>query len=1477
MEDDINSDANISAFEKALQKQGRDRGTSSTSFVNTGDPKTQKRNEPQGVTLQEKPKGDYNSAVGSFAAETGRAVAGGVKKFAAGVGDILDNFSLVGQAMDKDSFLNRKVLPDGGIPWIKTEHTISERIEESLDFTDDPHSTGGKIGQDLIQFGLGWASGSRILRSFAGVNKALKPVKGFKAKTGKDLLEVTKRAGKIAGFEMGASGLGTFIASDPHAERMSDFLQTYPSLSNPVTDFVFDTLESDKNDSVLEGKFKAGLEDVLTAGAVEVVFKGTKLFKEGLRTWLNKGDKGYAKFLDAHTKTMEEATMLVDGTRVPKQTPWDDIHKVDVDPMPNPPNPNNDLRGNIKQSLSEEDEVLKRGSSDTAITRTSDSTLVKTLKSMISKADDPVADSVADVGDDITKSANEIKLGDVLHLGAGREKNFDRQSLDELSGNRTSHYDPGVNPEDAERLLMKQNYDTVLSPFVMNTLPPKVRKQAYIEMSHSMKADGMGLVTVRGKGDVKGKPGWEAHEDGFIVPTKGKNADRRFQKGYTPDELKKELEVHFNDVEIIKTKGNASVTAKVGKPKRTEQTTGKSFQIDLDSIQMTADDIASYTAKIMDIQSVHTFDGEMERISELNKVFNWENMGGASAVKTLKALADTLRDSPEYTVHSIETNAEIVAKASGMKKGRHLIDKMVSLNMQTKEMSTMLHASKDMLLSLSREIYQTAIRAEKGSEKDKVDLLRLIQDQGELFEAVKGVQRSSARTTQSGRIKVYDNMNPKEVAELLDGSGGDAAIKKFAARIAATEGDLMAVNAVTRKSSIEKMIDVHNEFWIAGILGGFKTHMVNITAGSINTFWLPAQKAVGALLRGDKESAREAGMQVVYLRTAFRDALEMARKAFAIEDAILDSTSRTLDAQALKAISAKNFGMDNTVTKEEDIIDWFGVKAVNFLGHLVRLPNRFLMAEDEFFKQINYRATMKSKLWGDAHKLGKSTKKMVRVTERGKEKYISEVDEYVNLELDKSIDEAGRGTVGTEAMDMARGSTFTNSVQDMEGRFGNWGGGLQSFVNRNPFFRGWLLPFVRVPTNLLRTAVDNSPLGGLTQRYQNIMSAGTEAEKALMTGKLATGSLMWGYAIHLATEDRITGGSPKDRELRAAGKATGWQPYSFVTGDFTLDKDGKLVEDNRKYYSFQRLDPFGIPFGIAADIKRIFNKVDQGTYDNFIAVATLAMANNLGSKSYLKGLLDAFKILEDEDGSVTQRYFRTRAGSYVPNAFGMFDFINEDDGMKDVRTVLDGILAKIPGVSDMVESKRDIFGSKVLPPDGQPMHSLNPFTVSTAKNDPVRFEMNRLAEGAGQGQFVQMPKKISNNVDLTQFRNSNGQTAYDRASELMGIVKNKRGETLHDRLKRVIKSDSYNRGDIAALDGDAMNKRGKRIDQIGTQVTKYKQRALKQLLREFDSEFADGKIQGKMSLKDLVDQDKKNQRLVRRGKQAMNLEDDLFN
>ena len=130
---------------------------------------------------------------------------------------------------------------------------------------DDPESTTGQLVQGVSQFLTGF----------------LPAMKGAKA------VGLAKSAPYAAGFVADA------LVFDPQEARLSDLVQQYPTLQNPVTEY----LASDPNDSRAEGMFKNGLEGLGLGGLTDALFKVVKVVK---------GNKNVKAQAEAAGETVEE-------------------------------------------------------------------------------------------------------------------------------------------------------------------------------------------------------------------------------------------------------------------------------------------------------------------------------------------------------------------------------------------------------------------------------------------------------------------------------------------------------------------------------------------------------------------------------------------------------------------------------------------------------------------------------------------------------------------------------------------------------------------------------------------------------------------------------------------------------------------------------------------------------------------------------------------------------------------------------------------------------------------------------------------------------------------------------------------------------------------------------------------------------------------------------------------------------------------
>lgn len=159
---------------------------------------------------------------------------------------------------------------------------------------------------------------------------------------------------------------------------------------------------------------------------------------------------------------------------------------------------------------------------------------------------------------------DEFKQGGlrVLHHGSGQAQ-ADTEAIRKFK-NVVDEYDVNFAPD--RSILGKEDYDRVISNYVLNVLPEKERADAITDIASSLRPGGKGMITVRGKGSkIVGTP-----EVGGVITKK-----KTYQKTFSPQELQGELSQYFDDVKIIRgTDKSDSLTAQVSGKKKWYQVKG---------------------------------------------------------------------------------------------------------------------------------------------------------------------------------------------------------------------------------------------------------------------------------------------------------------------------------------------------------------------------------------------------------------------------------------------------------------------------------------------------------------------------------------------------------------------------------------------------------------------------------------------------------------------------------------------------------------------------------------------------------------------------------------------------------------------------------------------------------------------------------------------------------------------------------------
>ena len=531
-----------------------------------------------------------------------------------------------------------------------------------------------------------------------------------------------------------------------------------------------------------------------------------------------------------------------------------------------------------------------------------------------------------------------------------------------------------------------------------------------------------------------------------------------------------------------------------------------------------------------------------------------------------------------------------------------------------------------------------------------------------------------------------------------------------------------------------KAVGVVNELFINSILSGLKTHLVNIGSNTFTMATMPLERFSGALIRGDKTEMMKAlrTYQGMYLYSW--ESLKAGMQALKKGQTILD-VDRSI--------------MEEGVQTGE--IPWV-------MGQLIRLPTRALAAEDEVFKQLNFRAFAFAEAMADGKALGY----------RG-----SDLNNYVTTEVNKAVDDQIKANItkttltnpiAERAIEAARTATFTQGV-DGKSINERASQGYTNLVNGLPILRQ-ISPFVRTPLNIASYTLQRSPLAPLSGRWRRDMRQGGQAEAQAII-RWGVGMSLADYFYGLAQQGAITGtgaGLSVD-QVRAMEDMYGYKRNAIYDGE--------------EYLEVSRLSPATDLMTIMASIYELNKYGATKEADELASAVTVVLADFARDKTFLQGVNDMMNAIEDPERYLTS-YLGSKAAAMVPYS-GLLKSLNGDPKLRKIYEVAEGYKKTIPGLSKDLDPVRNILGEQKLVPEFWGIDFASPIGHTVEKDDPIALAFKQAAD-AGTPYNIPMPSKNKAGIDLTDRAFSNDfqgkplnpkrvrQTAYDMWLEFSGKV-----------------------------------------------------------------------------------------------------------
>jgi hypothetical protein len=563
---------------------------------------------------------------------------------------------------------------------------------------------------------------------------------------------------------------------------------------------------------------------------------------------------------------------------------------------------------------------------------------------------------------------------------------------------------------------------------------------------------------------------------------------------------------------------------------------------------------------------------------------------------------------------------------------------------------------------------------------------------GELAAKDEAIGRNVARGLESRKILSQAERAPldlnriSEMASTLAGVSQDMDPEVLAARLTALSKTERATFVRQAGSFMKAGQDAIYEAWINALLSGPQTHVANVVSNGLTTFWAVPERLAAATLDvgalGGHRSVYfgETGAMLYGAIEGVKDGIRLAGRAMREGQSQFGPDK----VEHAPSIGAARWGLDPES----------GVgAAVDYLGTLVRMPSRFLMTEDTFFKAVNYRMELRALAYREAAAEGLEggafAKRVAQIT------------------ADPPP------AVKARAEQFALTQTFNRELSDL-GAVGGAGQAASGFAKNFPLGR-LILPFVRTPTNILHYASERTPVLNLISDTMRSDLAAGGARRAEALGKIgAGGSVSAVVATYAGTAinaeqpvpymTMVTGDGPRDPKQRATLQRLGWQPYSIWN------------PHTNEYVSYRRTDPLGTVLGIVATATEMMGQLPEHGATEVATATAIATSKAMLSKTFLTGLSDFLETMQGNAGDFN-RFAQGLARSGVPTGVRQLTRAIEDPIRKDMDSLFDHWRSGLPGYDGPAEV--NLWGDPIMLGAGLGPDLVSPIYTSEVKPDAV--------------------------------------------------------------------------------------------------------------------------------------------------------------
>lgn len=591
-----------------------------------------------------------------------------------------------------------------------------------------------------------------------------------------------------------------------------------------------------------------------------------------------------------------------------------------------------------------------------------------------------------------------------------------------------------------------------------------------------------------------------------------------------------------------------------------------------------------------------------------------------------------------------------------------------------------------------------------ASDADKIRILRLIEEQGNIIRM--GARSGSAygRALNSAKMEVRRSLSPDQVVrqklyrEYANEIDANRDILDALARLDPNNPEeLMAFQRLVDRPKFREYLQ---EYWIASVLSGPATHERNAIGNTVNAVM---ENAVVRPLSAGFDWARTAGTgaeREIFLRETPEAIIGLTRGIRQGARRGLEVLKRGYPTNTHGAPSGKLMPVRSAFARSQNRV----VREV--VGPIVTMPLRLLSASDELFKVMNHTAELYAQAAKAAKKAGLSgralTDEIARLVQNPTDEMIEAADSFaLKATFNDETSAVGKAIMNLRDLPRTNPETRIGQIGAETYRAG----------------AGFVIPFVRIADRLMVRGFEYTPLGAIKSIAAR--QSGNLVESADLAARSAIGSVIMAYAASLAYEGRLTAGAPVDERERAAFYAAQKQPWSVRT------EDGIWIP-------YGGLQPVGTPFALAAAAWKGWKEGDEAPNTERVGHAASMVGQYVTDQSFMEGLSKFMEAIEGGEGA--GRAFSDLAagtiGGFAPYS-GLQRSVAQaiDPRVIDAKTIGDRIKRNIPGMSLDMRAKLTPWGEEVIPVGGRLRSVLAPGSIllpSQEQEDPLDAELARL-------------------------------------------------------------------------------------------------------------------------------------------------------